>query len=151
MTQLDLLLDYKPKARLFSFPESCRVTMAHATAQELVELDFESAKKRWQLVSRQFGKRLRSEGVSTGLVNAAINDLAEEVHRSIDRLNLLKQYRSPAVILSLQGHRLPTPPHGDGDGNAGAVGQGTTSLVGLGEAHDRTEYDAARARDGGAA
>jgi hypothetical protein len=64
---------------------------------------------------------------------------------------LPKQRKSDAVIYMLPERQVRTVLYGDGAGAAGALGQGTKFLAGLGGAHETPEYDAARAWEGGAA
>ena len=60
--------------------------------------------------------------------------------------------KSAATVISLQAAQRKQPiQHFQGAGEAGASGQGAKLLAGLGGAHESTEYDAARGRDGGAA
>jgi hypothetical protein len=149
MSQLDLFTHVRPMARVFRFPSERRVTFAHFVAQRLNVLEFEAGRQLWKEVSSDLRKGLKSEGASAADIKASIDRLADEVHDVLHRLSILKQYRVPAVILPLKAPSGSAYQHGDGDGKAGALGQGSKTLVGLGEAH--AEYDAARAHDGGAA
>ena len=151
MSQLDLFLHTKPTRQIFHFPSDRRVTFAHAVAQRLDALDYDGGKKLWQDVCRDVRQGLRTEGLTTSEIKVSIDQLADDVHASLKRLAILKQYRPQAVILSLRPDLDSNYPHGDGVGVAGTLGQGTKFLAGLGGAHERTEYDATRAHDGGAA
>lgn len=151
MSQLDLFSDHKPKARLYQFPSSHCVTEAHAIASRLDDLDYQSGKAMWDSICRDRRNGLRREGLRNPEIKLAIDELAELVHVELRNIRIQKQYRPPAVILSLRGALIHPVPHGEGAGAAGALGQGTKSLAGLGGAHEQTEYDVARARDGGAA
>lgn len=149
MSQLDLFTDYRPKARLFRFPSERIVTHAHAIAQRLDDLDYDGGRKHWSTLCRDLRKGLRNDGKDPTEIKSVIDQLAAQVSDALRSLHLQKQYRSPAVILSLTGERVETVPHGEGRGEADALGQGTKFLAGLGGAHELTEYDAAHASDGG--
>jgi hypothetical protein len=151
MSQLDLFLHAKATGRIFRFPCDHRVTFAHTVAQRLSSLDHDNGKKLWQEVCKEVRQGLRSEGRTAADIKGSIDRLADEVHGALKHLAIQKEYRSPAVILPLPGRRLPISQHGGGEGVAGALGRGTKFLVGLGEAHERTQYDAARAHEGGVA
>jgi hypothetical protein len=71
--------------------------------------------------------------------------------RQMSSISLQKQNKASASIFSLTGEPLQAFPHGEGAGEACALGQGAKLLAGLGGAHETPEYDAARAREGGAA
>ncbi|MHC2488151.1 hypothetical protein CN068_06905 [Sinorhizobium meliloti] len=151
MSQLDLFTRHQVRAQVVTFPDERRVSLAHSIAARLDDVDYDSGKKLWQGVCRDIRKGLRNEGLSTAEVKASIDQLADAVHEELKSIRLQKQYRRPAKIFSMMGQRIEALPHGNGAGAAGALGQGTKFLAGLGGAHERTEYDAARAREGGAA
>lgn len=149
MSQLDLFLHSKPQAILVPFPAHRCVSFAHAVAQRLASVDYAAGKIIWHEVTRDFRANRRKEGCSKEQIQADVNRLADRVHVALKSIELQKQYRAPAVILPMREKQSISFPHGDGAGEAGALGRGTKFLVGLGEAQE--EYDAARGRDGGAA
>ncbi|APO67245.1 hypothetical protein IE4872_CH01603 [Rhizobium gallicum] len=141
-----------PSAEVIQFPETSRFSFARAIALDLSRLDFDAGKKHWQNVCRDLRKRLRSDGVSTDAVRIMIKELADDVHHQLRDPSLQKQMTGePTVILSMKGETIATLRRGDGAGEAGVLGQGTKFLAGLGGAHETPEYDAAHAREGGAA
>ncbi|MBX5175313.1 hypothetical protein HJB77_03250 [Rhizobium lentis] len=151
MTQLDLFDFNQQRAQIHAFPAARGVSFAHSIAQRLDDLDFADGKKLWQAVCRDLRNGLRKQGLATDAIKTSIDELAGQVHEALRLLHLQKQYRPAAVILSMTGQRISALPHGDSAGEAGALGQGTKFLAGLGGAHEKPEYDAAHAREGGAA
>ncbi|ANL55088.1 hypothetical protein AMC82_CH03930 [Rhizobium phaseoli] len=151
MSQLDLFAYRKSTAQLHSFPCDRHVSFAHSVAQRLDVLDYAGGKNLWQAVCRNVRNGLKRDGLTTAEIRFSIDQLADQVHEALRYLHLQKQYRPSAVILSLTGDRIESIPNSDGAGEAGALGQGTKFLAGLGGAHETPEYDAAHAREGGAA
>lgn len=149
------LLDWKPPAEVLPFP-SHRSHGATAMVARAIA-DMETAKRTGRLNSLRAQTRKRMEPIfGTETAERAADDLVRMVRIHLAYCGNLnrpshKQVKSEAVISSLPRQRIEPFPHGDGGGEAGALGQGTKSLAGLGGAHESLEYDAARAREGGAA
>ncbi|MFB2602829.1 DUF6074 family protein [Rhizobium phaseoli] len=149
MTQLDLFDVNLQRAQIHEFPAARGVSFAHSIAQRLDDLDYASGKKLWQAVCRDLRNGFRKQGLTTDAIKTSIDELADQVHGALRLLHFQKQYRPAAVILSLTGQQLSASPHVYSAGEAGALGQGTKFLAGLGGAHEPPEYDAAHAREGG--
>ncbi|WP_392711124.1 DUF6074 family protein [Rhizobium ruizarguesonis] len=149
MTQLNLFDLVPQSAEVIRFPLRPCASLARAIARDLSWMDFEAGKKHWQEVCRDLRKRFRREGLSTDSIRSKIDELADDVHHLLRDPSIPKQFSGTTVILSLKGEKIATLARGYGAGGAGALGQGTKFLAGLGGAHERPEYDAAHAREGG--
>lgn len=152
MTQLNLFDHVLPSAEVIRFPDRSRASLVRAIAVKLSSLDFDAGKKHWHCACRDLRKRLRREGLSTDEIRREVEVLADDVHNLLRDPSLQKQMSStPTVILSMKGETIAVLSRGESAGEAGALGQGTKFLAGLGGAHDRPEQDAAHAREGGVA
>lgn len=158
MSEQFSLLDWKPPAEVVPFP-SHRSHGATAMVARAIA-DMETAKRTGRLNSLRAQTRKRMEPIfGTDTAERAADDLVRMVRIHMAYCGNLgrpshKQIKSEAVILSLSGQRIGPSQHGYGGGEAGASGQGTTFLAGVwGEQphNNPSEYDAARAREGGAA
>lgn len=149
MTQLDIFRDYRPIAKFYTFPSLAHVSFAHQIAQRLDALDYDGGRMHWQAVSREYRAALRSQGMTSMQSKEAVDILADEVHEALRLITIQKQYRPSALIFSITGQQIEALPYRSCAGEAGALGQGTKFLAGMGRAHETTEYDAARGYDGG--
>ncbi|MGO8054919.1 DUF6074 family protein [Rhizobium leguminosarum] len=147
MSQLDLFRDRERSAEIISFP-LCRQSIARILANELSAMNFDQGKRHWQASCRMLRARLHLLGLRSWAIKAEIDQLADAVHEELKRIRFPKQIKQSAVIIPLNRQPISTL---DGDGGAGALGQGAKLLAGLGGAHKAQEYDAAREREGGAA
>lgn len=153
MTEQLSLLDWRPPAEIVPFPlhrsHGATITFARSI------VDLETSKRSGKLNSLRAQTRKRLEPfIGQDAADAAADDLIRVIKVGFsycEKSSLPKPSGQTAVILSLSGQRLENSPHGDSAGAAGALGQGTKFLAGLGGAHETAEYDAARAYDGGAA
>lgn len=147
------LLDWRAPAEILPFPlhRSHGATIAYA--RSIVNL--ETAKRSGRLNSLRAQTRKHLEPlVGFEEADAAADELVRAIKVGFaycENSPSSKPPKAPAVILSLSGQRIQNHPHGNGVGVAGALGRGTKFLAGLGGAHERTEYDAARAHEGGVA
>lgn len=153
MSEQLFLLDWKAPINVLPFPLHRSHGATAGVAKEIVLLDTAKRTGRLNSLRAQTRKRLapvvgqeQADRIADDLVRMVRVQIA---YRQGSILLPQKQITPQAVILSLRGERIETLPHGDGAGEAGALGQGTKFLVGVGEAH--VEYDAARTREGGAA
>ncbi|MDP9572680.1 UNVERIFIED_ORG: hypothetical protein J2W66_003173 [Agrobacterium larrymoorei] len=147
------LLDWPPAEVLpFPFHRSHGATIA--VARSIVNI--ETAKRSGKLNSIRAQTRKRLEPlIGVEQADKAADDLIRAIKVGFaycENATLHKQKSQSETVISLSTRQpLKAVQHGDGAGEASALGQGTKFLAGLGGAHERPEYDAARAREGGAA
>jgi hypothetical protein len=148
------LLDWYPPAKVLPFPFHRSHGSTIAVARSIVNI--ETAKRSGRLNSIRAQTRKRLEPL-VGFEEA--DKVADDLIRAIkvgfaycEKTTIHKQKRQTEAVVYLSTKRPSGPyQHGEGAGEASALGQGTKFLAGLGRAHEETEYDAARAREGGAA
>jgi hypothetical protein len=147
------LLDWRRPAEVVPFPFHRSHGATIAVARSIVNL--ETAKRSGRLNSLRAQTRKRLEPlIGFDAADKAADDLVRKIKIGFEyceRSSFPKQVPFSAEIFALTGDRIEILPYGNGAGKAGALGQGAKLLAGLGGAHERTEYDAARAREGGAA
>lgn len=152
MTEQLSLLEWRLPAEIVPFPlhRSHGATIAYARSIVAMEIPKRSGKL--NSLRAQTRKRLEPF-IGPDAADAAADDLIRviKVGFAYCDSSLPKPLKKPAVILSLTGQRIQSCPHSAGAGAAGALGQGTKFLAGLGGAHESPEYVAAHAREGGAA
>ncbi|MCQ1778249.1 hypothetical protein NOJ05_13660 [Neorhizobium galegae] len=146
------LLDWRPPAEVLPFPSHRSHGATIAVARSIVNL--ETAKRSGRLNSLRAQTRKRLEPfLGFDDADKAADDLIRAIKVGFaycENSPLHKQKNTSSTVISFQTREpLETSPYRKGAGIAGALGQGTKFLVGVGEAH--IEYDAAHAREGGAA
>ncbi|WP_139790609.1 hypothetical protein [Rhizobium rhizosphaerae] len=147
------LLDWRPPAEVVPFPFHRSHGATIAVSRSIVDL--ETAKRSGRLNSLRAQTRKRLEPlIGFDAADKAADDLIRGIKIGFAYCESphLRKQRTPGRVISLStGEPIESVPHGYGAGKAGALGQGAKLLAGLGGAHETPEYDAARAREEGAA
>lgn len=141
------LLEWRPPAEIVSFPLH-RAHGATAGAARAI-MDLETAKRTGKLnsIRAQTRKRMetlfgaeRAEKIADDLVKAIRLQI---MYREVSRTSVHpERTQGEAMIFTLTGQPLESIQQDTGASKAGALGQGTKFLAGVGRAH--VEYDAAR-------
>lgn len=151
MSEQFSLLDWKQPAEVVPFPSHRSHGATAMVARAIVGM--ETPKRTGRLNSLRAQTRKRMEPIfGSEQADMLADDLVRMVkihlaYCEISNRSSHKQKKTEAVIFSLTGQRIEAFPHGNSAGEAGALGQGTKFLAGVGGAHEEaSEYDAARAR-----
>lgn len=145
------LLDWYPPAEVLPFPFHRSHGATIAVARSIVNI--ETAKRSGKLNSIRSQTRKRLEPfIGIDRADKAADDLIRAIKVGFaycESPTFHKQKSHSETVISFATKQpIKATPHGDGAGEASALGQGTKFLAGLGGAHERPEYDAARAREG---
>lgn len=148
------LLDWYPPAKVLPFPFHRSHGATIAVARSIVSI--ETAKRSGKLNSIRSQTRKRLEPlIGIDRAEKAADDLIRAIKVGFaycETPTFQKQMSQSETVISFSTTQpLATDRNGNGAGEASALGQGTKFLAGLGGAHEKPEYDAARAREGGAA
>jgi hypothetical protein len=148
------LLDWYPPAKILAFPVHRSHGSTIALARSIVNI--ETAKRSGKLNSIRSQTRKRLEPlIGLDRADKAADDLIRAIKVGFaycETHGFQKQMRQSETVISFSTKQpLTADRHRNGAGEASALGQGTKFLAGLGGAHEPIEYDAARAREGGAA
>ncbi|TKV76741.1 hypothetical protein D0C28_14330 [Rhizobium sp. AU243] len=148
------LLDWYPPAEILPFPFHRSHGATIAVARSIVNI--ETAKRSGKLNSIRSQTRKRLEPlIGFDQADKAADDLIRAIKVGFayceNTASHKQKSQSETVISFSTKQPAKTDQHGNGAGEASALGQGTKFLAGLGGAHELPEYDAARAREGGAA
>ncbi|GLR54347.1 hypothetical protein KYK30_32040 [Shinella yambaruensis] len=149
------LLDWRLPAEILPFPLHRSHGATIAVARSIVNLETAKRSGRLNSIRAQTRKRLEPL-IGLDRADKAADDLVRMIKIGFAYCEspfLHKQEPASTVISLLTVKQILSDPHGDGAGEASALGQGAKLLAGLGGAHESTEYDVARAptREGGAA
>lgn len=149
------LLDWRPKADILPFPFHRSHGLTAVAARSMVDIETPKRTGRLNSLRAQIRKRLEP------LIGAHAADDAADAYVRMIRIHFAYCERRPfsspkpvdprGQIIPLQSRKDSAAQYGCGAGAAGALGRGAKLLAGLGGAHETPEYDAARAREGGAA
>lgn len=154
MSEQMSLLEWNRPADVLAFPFHRSHGATIAVSRSIVHM--ETAKRSGKLNSLRAQTRKRLEPLlGFDEADKAADDLIRAIKVGFayfENSPPHKQIQASAVILSLTDRNTETPQHSNSDGEANACDPSPQGLVRYGRiAHERTEYDAARARDGGAA
>ena len=149
------LLDWRPPAEVLPFPLHRSHGATIAVARSIVNLETAKRSGRLNSIRAQTRKRLEPF-IGPDRADKAADDLVRVIKIGFAYCESPRSHKQEpdSTVISLPVvRRLQTPPHGDGAGEASAMGQGAKLLAGVGGAHGTTEYDAARApaREGSSA
>ena len=149
------LLDWRPPADILPFPLHRSHGLTACAARALADVDTPKRTGRLNSLRAQTRRRLEP------LIGADAAEDAADAYVRMIRIHFAYCERRPfsspkpidprGQIISLQSRKDSTKQYGGGAGAAGALGRGAKLLAGLGGAHETPEYDAAHAREGGAA
>jgi len=145
------LLDWYPPAEVLPFPFHRSHGATIAVARSIVNI--ETAKRSGKLNSIRSQTRKRLEPfIGIDRADKAADDLIRAIKVGFaycESPTFHKQKSQSETVISFSTRQpLKAVQYDNGAGEASALGQGTKFLAGLGGAHEKPEYDAARAREG---